>query len=82
MWLTSDREAAKTPLLLECNGLSDCRLWRDNDWIGDEAVLESLDLADHLCLVCDGAVVVDDTDATQESHVDRHVMLGHSVHGR
>ena len=36
------------------------------DGVGDEAVLELLDLADHLGLLLGGAVVVDDTDSSEQ----------------
>ena len=79
--LTSDRETTETPLRLEILGLSDGGLGRENDRVQDEAVLISLDLADHLSLVLRSAVVVDNTQTTEESHVDGHVMLGDGVHG-
>ena len=79
--LTSDRETTETPLCLEILGLSDGGLGRENDRVQDEAVLISLDLADHLSLVLRSAVVVDNTQTTEESHVDGHVMLGDGVHG-
>lgn len=36
------------------------------DGVSDEAVLELLDLADHLGLLLGGAVVVDDTDSSEQ----------------
>ena len=80
--LTSDRETAEAPLLLQLAGLAHGGLGRDDDGVKDEAVLVTLDLADHLGLLLDRAVVVDHTNATKESHVDGHVGLGDSVHGR
>jgi hypothetical protein len=80
--LTSDREAAEAPLLLELAGLTDGGLGRDDDRVEDEAVLETLDLADHLGLLLDRAVVVDHTNTTKQSHVNGHVGLGDGVHGR
>lgn len=79
--LTSNGETAEAELLLESNGLADGGLGRNDDGVEDEAVLVTLDLADHLGLVVGGAVVVDNTKTTEESHVDGHVVLGDGVHG-
>ena len=80
--LTGDGETTETPPLLQSLRLSDCGLGGDDDGVQDEAVLETLDLADHLGLVFLGAVVVDYAQATQESNVNGHVMFRHSVHRR
>ena len=80
--LTSHRETAEAPLLLQLAGLADGSLGRDDDGVKDEAVFVTLDLADHLGLLLNRAVVVDHTNATKESHVDGHVGLGDGVHGR
>lgn len=81
MELTSNWETAETPLGLQVLCFSDSSLGRKDDWIQDKAVLVTLDLPDHLGLVFRSAVVVDDTQATQKSHVNGHVVLGDSVHG-
>lgn len=81
-YLTSDREATEAPLGLEVFGLTNGGLGGDDNGIQDETVLVSLNLADHLRLILGGAVVVNDTQATEQSHVDSHVVLGDSVHGR
>jgi hypothetical protein len=79
---TSNGEAAKSPLLLQSDGLANgCGRLNDNR-VEDEAVLETLDLADHVGLFLGGAVVVDDTETTLEGHVDSHLVFGDSVHGR
>jgi hypothetical protein len=80
-WLTSDGETAETELLLESDGLADGGLGGDDDRVEDETVLVALDLADHLGLLVGGAVVVDNTETTEEGHVDGHVVLGDGVHG-
>jgi len=80
--LTSDGEATETELLLEGNGLADGGLGGDDNGVEDETVLVALDLADHLGLLIGRAVVVNNTETTEESHVDGHVVLGDSVHGR
>lgn len=80
--LTSDGETAEAPLFLQLTGLTDGGLGRDDDGVEDEAVLVTLDLADHLGLLLDRAVVVDHTNATKKGHVDSHVGLGNGVHGR
>lgn len=80
--LTSNWEAAETPLGLQVFCFSDSSLGREDNRIQDKTVLVTLDLPDHLSLVFWSAVVVDDTQATQKSHVNGHVVLGDSVHGR
>lgn len=80
MELTSDGKTTESPLSLELLGLSNSGLGRKNNRVQDEAVLVSLNLSDHLGLILRGAVVVNDTQATQQSHVDGHVVLGDSVH--
>lgn len=77
---TCDWETSESPLLLQGNGFCDSGLGGNDNRVGDEAVLEALDLAHHLGLVVDGAVVVDDADSSQQSHVDGHVVLGDGVH--
>lgn len=78
---TGDGETTKSPLLLESLGLADSGLLGDEDGIVDEAILVSLDLADHLGLVIWGAVVMNDTNTALQCHVDGHVVLGDRVHG-
>lgn len=80
--LTSDRETTKAPLGLELLSLADGGLGRENNGVENEAILVSLDLADHLGLGLGGAVVVDDTETTEQGHVNGHVVLGDGVHGR
>ena len=81
MGLTSDGEATETPLGLQLLGLADGGLGRKHNGVGDETVLVSLDLADHLGLILRSAVVVDNTQTSQQSHVDGHVVLGNGIHG-
>ena len=80
--LTSDREATEAPLGLQLLGLADGGLGREDNGVKDEAVLVSLHLANHLSLGLGGAVVVNDTETTEQGHVDGHVVLGDGVHGR
>jgi hypothetical protein len=80
--LTGDGETTETPPLLQSLRLSDCGLGGDDDGVQNEAVLETLDLADHLGLVVLGAVVVDHTKTTEQGNVDSHVVLSDCVHGR
>lgn len=82
LWLTCDGETTKSPLRLESSGLSHSGLSRDHYGIYDETVLESLHLGDHLGLLIWRAVVVDYTKTTLQSHMDGHLMLSDSVHGR
>lgn len=79
--LTSDREATEAPFGLQVLSLADGGLGGEDDGIEDEAVLVSLDFTDHLGLVLSAAVVVDDTQTTEQSHMNGHVVLGDSVHG-
>lgn len=81
-YLTSDREATEAPLGLQLLDLTNGGLGRDHNRIENETVLVSLNLTDHLRLVLGRAVVVDNTETTEQSHVDSHVVLGDSVHGR
>lgn len=80
--LTSDRETTEAPLGLELLGFANGSLGGEDNGIKDEAVLVSLHLADHLGLSLRRAVVVDDTETTEQGHVDGHVVLGDGVHGR
>lgn len=80
--LTGDGETTETPSLLEGTGFTDSGLAGDDDGVGNEAVLESLDLGNHLGLLVGRAVVVNDTQTTLQSHVDGHLVLGDGVHGR
>ena len=80
--LTSDWETTETPSLLQRLRLGNGSLRRDDDGVKDEAVLKTLDLADHLGLIILGAVVVNHTKTSQESNVNGHVVLSHCVHGR
>ena len=82
MGLTSDGEATEPPLLLEGLSLADSGVAVNDNGVEDEAVLVALDLADHVGLGVGGAVVVDDTEATLQGHVDGHLVLGDSVHRR
>jgi hypothetical protein len=79
---TGDWETTETPLLLQGLGLTHGGGWAKHDWVEDEAVLVTLDLLDHLGLLIGGAVVVNNTETSLESHVDGHVMLSDSVHRR
>lgn len=80
-YLTSDREATEAPLGLQLLDLTDGGLGRDDNGVQNETILVSLNLTDHLCLILGGAVVVDNTQTTEQGHVNSHVVLGDSVHG-
>lgn len=80
--LTSYGEASEAPFGLERLSLSNGGLGRENDRVQDETVLVSLDLSDHLGLILRGTIMVDDTQTAQKSHVNSHVVLSDSVHGR
>ena len=80
--LTSDGETTEAPPLLQSLCLSNCGLGGDDDGVENEAILETLDLADHLGLVVLRAIVVDHTKTTEQSNVNSHVMLSDRVHGR
>jgi hypothetical protein len=79
---TCDREATEAPSLLERLRLLDSSLWRDDDRVKDEAVLEALDFAHHLGLVVLRAIVVNNTETTKQGDVNGHVVFGDCVHGR
>lgn len=79
---TSNWETTESPLLLQGLDVLDGLALVEDNWVIDEAVLVTLDLGDHLGLLIWGAVVVDDTEATLESHGDGHLVLGDSVHRR
>lgn len=78
---TGDRETTESPLLLKSLGLADSGLLGDENGIVNEAILVSLDLADHLSLIIWGAVVVNDTNTALQCHMNGHVLLGDCVHG-
>lgn len=82
MGLTSDRKTTEAPLGLQVLCFTHGSLGGENDGIQDKAVFKSLHLADHLGLVCGRAVMVNNTQATQEGHVDRHVVFSYGIHGR
>ncbi len=52
------------------------------DGIVDDAVLGALDAIDHLCLLVDGHVSVEDSDAALARHCDGHACFGDGVHRR
>src|SRR5690606_799231 len=54
----------------------------EDDRLRDEAVLETLDLADLVDLLLDRVVVVDHADAAEEREGDRRSRLGDGVHRR
>lgn len=80
--LTCDWETAETPLLLESLCLTESGVTGNDNRVEDEAVLITLHLANHVGLSIRGAVVVNDTETTLESHVNSHLVLSDSVHGR
>ena len=82
MLLTSDRETTETPLLLKSFSFANSGVGVNDDRVVDETVLVSLDLADHVGLSLGGAVVVNNTKTTLESHVDGHLVFRDSVHRR
>ena len=55
-------------------------VWCQREWISNETVLESLHFSDFRCLVLNGVIVVDYTNAAQHSHIDSHVGFSYSVH--
>lgn len=79
---TSHRKPAKAPGGLQFSDLSHRSLGGNNDGVQNETVLVTLNLADHLRLVFRRAVMVDNTQAAEQSHVNGHVVLRHGVHGR
>ena len=81
MCLTGHWESAEVPFGLQFLCLCDGCARGQNDGVKDEAVLIALHLPDHLSLVIGWAVVVNDSQTTEQSHVDSHVMFGHRVHG-
>lgn len=80
--LTSHWEPAESPFSLQFLCFSNCRLRRQNDRVLDEAILIAFHLPHHLSLLVRWAVIVDNTQTPQESHMDGHAVFGHSVHGR
>mmetsp|Transcript_8593 Transcript_8593/g.17034 ORF Transcript_8593/g.17034 Transcript_8593/m.17034 type:complete len:462 (-) Transcript_8593:153-1538(-) len=75
-----DRDARKAVLGLDHVHVSEGGVWREAEGIEDEAVLVSLHAAHFGALLLDGVVAVDDAEAAEERHVDRHLRLGHRVH--
>lgn len=63
---TSDGDATETELVLDGEDIGDGVVLGQADGVGDEAVLKLLDLADHLGLLLRGAVVVDDSQTTEQ----------------
>jgi hypothetical protein len=80
--LTCDWETAEAPPRLKVLCLSDSSCGRNDNGVENEAILEALDLANHLGLVILRAVVVDHTKTTQQRNMYRHVVFGDRVHGR
>jgi hypothetical protein len=54
---------------------------REHNRVVDKAILVFLDLAYHGGLLLGRAVVVQDTNTTEQRHVDSHVGFRHRVHG-
>jgi hypothetical protein len=81
MGLTCDWEPSKAPFLLQCLYLSNGSITANDNRVHDEAVLEPLNLLNHLCLSICRTVVVDNTKAALKRHVDGHLMLRNGIHG-
>lgn len=79
--LTSHGETTEAPLRLQLLGLANGGRRGEDHGVQDEAVFIPLHLANHLSLLLRGAVVVDNTQTTEQSHVDGHVVLSDGVHG-
>lgn len=79
--LTSHWEPAKSPFGLELLRICHSRRRGQDHGVQNEAVFIPLHLSHHLRLLIRWAVIVDNAQATQKSHVDRHVVLGHGIHG-
>lgn len=77
---TSNWERRETNGLLQSSDVTHGDIWGNNDGVVDETVLELLHLSHHLSLLIGRAVVVNNTDTTQESHVDSHVLLSDGIH--
>lgn len=80
--LTSHRETTETALSLELLDLTNSESRRNDDRLGNEAVLVTLNLPNHLGLVIGSAIVVNNAQTTEESHMNSHLVLSDSVHGR
>ena len=63
--LTSDWKTTESPLLLQCLRFSYGGLGRKHNRVQDEAVLESLDFSDHLCLILGRTVMMYDSQSTE-----------------
>ena len=59
--LTGNWETTESPLLFQCLGFLYSGLGRKHNRVQNEAVLESLDFSDHLCLILCRAVVMYDS---------------------
>ena len=57
------------------------RVWACRDRVGDHARLGALDAVDHVRLVFDREVAVEDAETTGTGHGDCHAVLGDGVHG-
>lgn len=80
--LTSHGKSPESPFGLQLLCISDRRLRRQNNGVQDEAVLVPFHLLHHLRLLFWRAVVVDNAQPAQKSHMDGHVVFSHRVHGR
>lgn len=69
-------------LLLDLANISYGVFGAHDNGIEDETILVLLDLAHHLGLLVGAAVVMNNANASEESHEDSHVGLRDSVHGR
>ena len=78
--LTSDWETTEPPLLLQGLHLSDSGVTAEDDRIEDKAVLETLDLLDHLGLRICRAVVVNNTKTSLQCHMCSHLVFRYGIH--
>ena len=77
-----DRHARDAVLLHQLERLADPRFGGERDRIDDHAALRALDAVDFGRLRRNVEVLVDDPDAAELGHGDRHPRLRHGVHGR
>ncbi len=77
-----DRHPADAVAAHELLGVVQGRVTTEGDRVDDHPRLGALHLADHLSLLLDRHLLVDDADAAVARHRDRHRRLGDRVHGR
>ena len=80
--VVGDGDSGDVVVVHELHGVCHGVLGREEEGVGDDAMLGALDLEDLSGLVFDGHVLVDDADAALSGHGDGHLGLRDGVHAR